>query len=212
MRCDTEGTLVWGRSWCWAAGDTESSKRRNTSNAITPGASSAPQGISSASLAPPAILTLNLGFSWTFSCAPSGDTQPWNREKTKKCTNAPGNFCLDPAAGIDCHQKPPAWQSTPGFVFVGRKKTCSVSHSVSTSLLASVKLLRCYRWDSVTEVLSLKPSKFWVFIKRSKFWVFMDILMKWLSMMANTFSPKQCVVMHVCSVHHAHGGVRLWLL
>lgn len=136
----------------------------------------------------------------------------WNREKTKKCTNAPGNFCLDPAAGIDCHQKPPAWQSTPGFVFVGRKKTCSVSHSVSTSLLASVKLLRCYRWDSVTEVLSLKPSKFWVFMKRSKFWVFMDILMKWLSMMANTFSPKQCVVMHVCSVHHAHGGVRLWLL
>lgn len=101
-----------------------------------------------------------------------------------------------------CHQKPPAWQWTPGFVFVGRKKACSVSHSVCTSLLASVKLLWCYRWDSVAE-LSLKPLKFGVFV---------DILMKGLSMMANTFSPKQWVVIPVCSVHCAHGGVMLGLL
>lgn len=55
-------------------------------------------------------------------------------------------------SGLYCHQKPPAWQWTPGFVFVGRKKICSVSHSVSTSLLASVTLLWCYRWDSVAEL------------------------------------------------------------
>lgn len=38
------GTLIWGRSWSWAAGDTESSKRRNTSDAIAPGAGTAPLG------------------------------------------------------------------------------------------------------------------------------------------------------------------------
>lgn len=116
------GTLVWGRSWCWAAGDTESSKRRNTSNAITPGASTAPLGnqlclpelSSNIGLEPGIFLNIVLHSLRRYTAL--------EHREDKKCANAPVNFSLDPIAGIDCQQKPPAGQSAPGFVFVGRKK------------------------------------------------------------------------------------------
>lgn len=142
------GTLVWDRSWCWAAGDTESSRRRNSSDAIAPGAGTAPLGISSAPLASPPIL--NLGFASTFSCTPEEIHSPGaeGRQKMYKCSCEllSGSYCW--------YWLPPETSTlatdTPGFVFVGRKDLFSLPQSFhfsacfcQTALVLQVG--QCYR-------------------------------------------------------------------
>lgn len=141
------GTPVWGRSWCWAAGDTESSKRRNPINAIAPGASTAPLGnqlclpglSSNIDLQPGIFLSIFLHSLRRYTAPEQGEDKKMYK---CSCELLSGPYCW--------YWLPPETSSCAidtWFVLVGRKKTCSVSHGVSTYLLASVQLLWCYRWE-----------------------------------------------------------------
>lgn len=200
VRCDRRGDpglgqeLVLGCRWHWELQEKEQQRcHRSWSRHCTSWDQLCPPGLPS---------NTEPGICFNIFLHSRGDTQPWSRGKTKNVQmllwTSVWILLLVLTATRNLHLG-----NRHTWICVCRKKRPVQSPTVFTSLLASVKLLWCYRWDSVTEVLALKP---W------KFGGFMDVLVKQLSMMANTFSPKQRVVIPVCSVHHAHGAVSLWWL